>query len=60
VRKPGASWAFHYDIHGDNGDDESGYRLSSHNFLPCEYVSIREHDDVLRTFRVVKAEEVRV
>jgi hypothetical protein len=46
VRKPGGSWAFHYDIHGGNADDESGYRLSSHNFLPGEYVSIRAHDGV--------------
>ena len=25
VRKPGGSWAFHYDIHGDPDDDEGGY-----------------------------------
>src|SRR5579864_8854664 len=56
VRKPGGSWAFHYDIHGAAADDEGGYRLNSHKFLPGEYVSLREHDDVLRTFRVVKVE----
>jgi len=57
VRKPGGQWAFHYD--GNNGadDDESGYRLGNHVFVPGEYVSIREHDDdVLRTFRVVRVE----
>lgn len=53
VRKPGGSWAFHYDIHGDEDDDETGYRFGSHAFRPGEYVSLNEHDDVLRTFRVV-------
>jgi hypothetical protein len=53
VRKPGGSWAFHYDIHGDPGDDESGYRFGDHVFAPGEYVSVREQDDELRTFRVV-------
>ena len=53
IRKPGGSWAFHYDLHGDVDDDESGYRFSNHRFIPGEYVSIKEHDDVLRTFRVM-------
>ncbi|HWJ17144.1 MAG TPA: hypothetical protein VNR65_00305 [Geobacterales bacterium] len=57
VRKPGGHWAFHYDIHGDADDDESGYRLGNHKFAVGEYVSIREHeDDVMRTFRVVRVE----
>lgn len=58
VRKPGGSWAFHYDSHGDAEDDESGYRLSSHRFVPGEYVSIREQDDVLRMFRIMRVEEL--
>lgn len=53
VRKPGGRWAFHYDIHGDEDDDETGYRFGDHPFVPGEYVSIMEHDDVMRTFRVV-------
>jgi len=53
IRKPGGSWAFHYDLHGDVDDDESGYRFGNHRFIPGEYVSIKEHDDVLRTFRVM-------
>jgi len=52
VRKPGGSWAFHYDIHGDPTHDEVGYRFDAHVFKPGEYVSIREHDGVLRTFFV--------
>ena len=57
VRKPGGSWAFHYDILGDEDDDEAGYRFGDHAFVPGEYVSIKEHDDVLRTFRVVTVQE---
>lgn len=54
VRKPGGSWAFHYDINGEEDDDETGYRLAQHRFMMGEYVSIRDHDDdKLRTFRVV-------
>lgn len=53
VRKPGGSWAFHYDLLGDEDDDETGYRFGDHAFVPGEYVSIKEHDDVLRTFKVM-------
>ncbi|MEZ5923225.1 MAG: hypothetical protein R3D57_02460 [Hyphomicrobiaceae bacterium] len=58
IRKPGGAWAFHYDIHGEEDDDETGYRLGQHKFQLGEYVSIREHDDDrLRTFRVVSVTE---
>jgi hypothetical protein len=58
VRKPGGSWAFHYDIHGDADDDESGYRFGDHTFRPGEYVSIRDHGDELKTFKVVSVKPV--
>ena len=58
VRKPGGSWAFHYDIHGDPDDDEAGYRFGTHPFKPGEYVSIREHDNQLRTFHVVSVRDL--
>jgi hypothetical protein len=54
VRKPGGAWAFHYDVFGDADDDETGYRFGDHKFAIGEYVSIKEHDDMLRTFKVVK------
>ena len=57
IRKPGGSWAFHYDIESDEEDDESGYRFGDHAFKLGEYVSIREDDD-LRTFRVVRVQPV--
>ncbi len=53
VLKRGGNWAFHYDVHGNEDDDETGYRFAAHAFTPGEYVSIKEHDDSLRTFRVV-------
>lgn len=52
VHKPGGAWAFHYDIRGNPESDETGYRLDHHVFVPGEYVSIKEHDGVLRTFVV--------
>ncbi|GIL03031.1 MAG: hypothetical protein BroJett030_29300 [Alphaproteobacteria bacterium] len=53
VRKPGGTWAFHYDVFGDEDDDETGYRFGQEKFVVGEYVSIREHDDKMRTFKVV-------
>ena len=53
TRKPGGSWSFHYDIHGEINDVETGYRLGSHVFRPVEYVSIREHDEDMNTFKVI-------
>jgi hypothetical protein len=58
IRKPGGSWAFHYDIDSDEDDDEAGYRFGDHAFVPGEYVSVKEDDDVLRTFKVVRVREV--
>jgi hypothetical protein len=48
IRKPGGSWAFHYDLLGDPDDDEAGYRFTNHRLAPGEYVSIKEHDDALQ------------
>ncbi len=56
VRKPGGTWAFHYDIHSDEEDDETGYRFGDHAFKPGEYVSIRE-DEHLRTFKVMRVQD---
>jgi hypothetical protein len=57
VRKPGGSWAFHYDIHSDEEDDESGYRFGDHEFRLGEYVSVHE-DDGLHTYKVVRVQPV--
>jgi hypothetical protein len=49
----GGAWTFHYDIEGDPDEDEPGFRFESHPFKEGEYVSIREHDGSLRTFKIV-------
>ena len=53
VRRRGGSWAFDYDP-STTSDDEPGFKLDTHRFVPGEYVSFREHDGKLRTF-IVKA-----
>ena len=52
IHTRGRTWAFHYDVAGDVDDDEPGYKFDSHVFKPGEYVSIREHDGRMRTFKV--------
>jgi hypothetical protein len=47
----GGGWAFDYDPKSTD-DDEPGFKFDRHRFVPGEYVSIREHDGTLRTFRV--------
>jgi hypothetical protein len=56
VRRPGGSWAFHYDIRGKE-DDETGYHLQDERFELGEYVSIREQDD-MHTFQVMSVERI--
>ncbi len=56
IRKPGGSWAFRYDIKGDQ-EDETGYHFSSDRFAIGDYVSIREEDG-LHTFQVASVEPV--
>ena len=57
VHRPGGSWAFRYDIAGDE-DDEAGYRFGAHSFNIGDYVSIRDDDEVLHTFVVHLVEPV--
>jgi hypothetical protein len=51
VHRPGGSWAFRWDITGDE-DDEAGYRFGVHPFVVGEYVSIKDEDGDLVTFQV--------
>ncbi|MBD8892902.1 hypothetical protein [Roseibium litorale] len=57
VHRPGGSWAFRYDIDGDE-DDEAGYRFGAHPFEPGEYVSIKDEDGEMHTFQVVTVQPV--
>jgi len=47
----GHGWRFEYGGHSEA--DEPFFKLDAHVFRPGQYVSIREHDGVLRPFRVV-------
>ena len=59
LRRPGGAWAFHYEETGDiDVDDEVGYRFGDHVFRTGEYVSIREADEELRTFRVTSVSDL--
>ncbi len=53
VHRRGGSWAFHYDVAGDPGEDEPGSKFDAHAFQLGEYVSLREPDGELMTFQVV-------
>lgn len=53
VHRRGGTWAFHYDVEGDEDEDEPGWKFDTHAFKTGEYVSLREQDGELRTFRVV-------
>jgi hypothetical protein len=56
IRRPGGSWAFHYDLAGAI-DDESGHRLGQDRFVSGEYVSINEEHGA-HTFRVASVEHI--
>lgn len=56
VHRPGGSWAFRYDIRGDE-DDEAGYHFEQERFEVGEYVSVREAD-ATHTYRVVSVERL--
>ena len=51
VHGRGGTWTFDYDAKRTD-DNEPGFKFDRHQFLPGEYVSITEHDRVMRTFRV--------
>jgi hypothetical protein len=53
----GANWGFDYDRHRQD-DDEVGFRFANHSFVPGEYVSLRDPDGAMHTFRVEAVEPV--
>jgi hypothetical protein len=57
VHRRGGSWAFDYD-NKRTDDDEPGFKFDRHHFIPGEYVSITEHDGVMRTFRVISVQDL--
>ena len=53
----GGGWAFDYDPKSTD-DDEPGFKFDRHRFIPGEYVSIRERDGDMRTFRIVSVRDL--
>ncbi len=49
----GATWSFDYDSEAQD-DEEDGYRFADHTFAVGEYVSVRDEEGELQTFKVVK------
>jgi hypothetical protein len=56
-RRPGGSWAFHYDFSDGAEDDDPGYRLGDHRFVIGEYVTIIE-DEGEHTYRITSVERL--
>ncbi len=60
VHKPGgvehARWMFDYGVGSHDEDEEAGYRFGAHTFAAGEYVSIRDHNGELHTFKVTSVE----
>jgi hypothetical protein len=48
----GATWGFDYD-RVTHTEDEAGFRFGDHVFKPGEYVSIRDPDGEMETYRIV-------
>ncbi len=53
----GRGWHFDYDA-DDRDDDEPLYKLDRHEIKKGEYLSITEHDGVMRTFKVIRVQPV--
>ncbi|HSV00626.1 MAG TPA: hypothetical protein VLI91_11015 [Roseiarcus sp.] len=49
----GSTWAFEWKGGRREDTEEEGFRFGDHAFRPGEYVSLREEDGELLTFRVV-------
>lgn len=56
IRRPGGSWAFHYDVEGAI-DDETGHKLDRDQFVTGQYVAIDEEHGI-HTFQVASVEHI--
>jgi hypothetical protein len=48
----GATWGFDYD-RATHADDESGFKFGDHVIKPGEYVSIKDPDGDMETYKIV-------
>jgi hypothetical protein len=55
----GATWTIDYNAERAD-DDEVGYRLGSHSFKLGDYVSIRDEDGDMQTFRVTDVRAAQI
>lgn len=53
----GKGWHFDYDVKSRD-DDEPLFKLDRHQIKQGEYLSITEHDGVMRTFKVAAIREL--
>jgi len=58
IHKQGGSWAFHYDIRGDENADDRGYNFQSEPFVPGEYISIKEADGDEMIYQIISVIDV--
>ena len=56
-RRPGGSWAFHYEFEDGGEDDDPAYRLGEHRVVYGEYVTVEE-DEGAHTYRVAQVERL--
>ena len=52
----GGNWAFFYGV--DEAEEEPIFRFGKHSFVVGEYVSVTEHDGIIRPFRVVSVRKM--
>lgn len=52
------SEGWRFDYRKGDADDEPVFRLDMHAFKVGEYVSVTEHDGVMRTFKVVAVDKL--
>jgi len=54
----GGTWSFHYDVKGDENEDDRGFKFHTEPFVPGEYVSILEADGDEMIYQVVSVQDV--
>jgi hypothetical protein len=57
LSRRGDNWFFHFDGE-DVGGDESVFRLGAHRLLPGEYLTVRETDGDVLTYKVTETQKV--
>lgn len=57
LARRGDNWFFHFEDQ-DEGGDESVFRLGAHRLLPGEYLTVREADGDLLTYKVTETQKV--